>query len=107
MVIPEGYVLSDVQYDGKTAYWLEVCPDARTLDAVATSTGGSSGSTSHSGTKSEPKKVIERSVTRPGFADASQVEIPVVGNRKASVVAGGITIFEDGSVQMPRMGVVE
>jgi len=113
VIIPEGYVLSDVQYDGKTAYWIEECPKPETEIVAASSGSVSSSSMSASGAKSpsgariEPKTVVERSVAGGGKAEATQIEVPVPGERKVSVVAGGITIFEDGSVQMPRMGLVE
>jgi len=49
VIIPEGYVLSDVQYDGKTAYWIEECPKPETEIVAASSGSVSSSSMSASG----------------------------------------------------------
>ncbi len=131
LAAPKGFVLKD-DYNidsGKFAGTVDRCPTIlvpatvqRDGEGVAASAGGAESSSivvtppgtpgSGDAGSSAPTVTVESSVTGGGSASAQQTTVTgsatgTAPERTVSVIAGGVTIYSDGSVETPNLGVVK
>lgn len=112
VVIPDGYVLSDAELqgkpiNGKAVHWLEACPVPKAssngggFEGVGSSGGGPTGGGQPG---QSPGQIIAEGVKTGGGngAQAFQIAAPA-GVRSVVVETGGFSINGDGSITGMRL----